>query len=214
MRRPPGRADSGYSLIEMMVVLGIVSVIGTMFTTAVMQVYRTADAIEADSVVQSQLSVALLQLDKTIRYAYSISAVHTEGGNPYVEYLVLAVPPGGSTQVKRCLQLRLTGADPQNLQLQSRSWTVGPTVTPSGWTPLASNITTVAGAAPFFRTQPTTALNHQSLGIRLSARQGSTSRTSSVTYTALNTYASTALDAAGQPLAPSAEPCYNAAARS
>ncbi|MBM2620825.1 type II secretion system protein [Actinoplanes sp. LDG1-06] len=206
--------DSGYSLVEMLVVLGIVSVIGSIFTTAVLQIYRTATNIEAESVVQSQLSTALLQLDKTIRYAYYISAVHTEGTTPYVEYLVQAPEPGGTTLLKRCVQLRLTGTDPQNLQLQSRSWTVAATVSPSAWVPLASNLTTVAGTAAFVRTQPTTSLNHQMLGIRLSASSATTRRTSAVTYTALNTYASTALDASAQPLAPSAEPCYSASARS
>ncbi|GAB2607971.1 hypothetical protein Aab01nite_61680 [Paractinoplanes abujensis] len=208
------RPDGGYSLIELMVVLGIVSVVGTLFTTAVIQVYRTANAVEADASIQSQLSVSLLQLDKTIRYAYSISAPHTEGTTPYVEYLVMAPEPGSTTLVKRCLQLRLTGTDPQSLQLQSRSWTVATPVSPGAWIPLASNLTTVAGTAPFVRTQPTTALNHQLLGIRLAARQGPTSRTSTVTFTALNTYASTALDSNGQPLAPASEPCYNTATRS
>ncbi|MCO8273978.1 type II secretion system GspH family protein [Actinoplanes sp. TRM 88003] len=208
------KKDAGYSLIEMLVVLGIVSVIGSIFTTAVLQIYRTASAIEAESTVQAQLSNALLQLDKTIRYSYSISAVHTENSMPYVEYLVLAIAPGGTAPVKRCVQLRLTGSDPQSLQLQSRSWTVASSISPSAWTPLASNLITPTSGAVFARTQPTTALNHQMLGIRLSAKAGTSNRTSAVTYTALNTYASTALDAAGQPFPPAAEPCYHASARS
>ena len=144
-----------------------------------------------------------------------IGAPHTEGTTPYVEYLVVAPEPGGSEYVQRCVQLRLFGSDAQNLQLQTRSWTVATTVSPSAWTPLASGLSTVSGAAPFVRTQPTTALNHQLLGIKLVARSGTSNKaTRAVTYTALNSNANTALDASGNPIAVTAEPCYHTATRS
>lgn len=206
--------DGGYSLVEMLVVLGIISVVGAVATTGILQVYRTNVAAESDSAVQNQLSVALLRLDKSIRYAYSIGTVHNEGAadTPYVEIMVVEKErPTDTTYAKRCLQLRLTGPDPRSLQLQSRSWTL-PSGAPGAWQPLASNL--VGGAVPFARTQPTQAVNHQLLTIRLSAGSGTTTKTSAVTYTALNTYAGTALDANGNPLAATAEPCYNTAARS
>jgi len=140
--------------------------------------------------------------------------VHLEGTTPYVEYLVLTADPGQPSYVKRCVQLRLAGSGSRNLQLQSRSW---PMAAPGGltiWAPLASNLNAVAGSAPFVRTQPTTAVNHQLLTVRLAAQSGSAVKTSTLTFTALNTYASTALDASGNPLAVTAEPCYNAALRS
>ncbi|MGK5682212.1 PulJ/GspJ family protein [Actinoplanes sp. URMC 104] len=208
------RDDDGFSLVEILVVLGIMSIVGTIFTTGILQIYRTAAAGEADLAIQSQLSQALLRLDNSLRYAYSIGAVHTEAGGTYVEYLTLAPVPGQSTYVKRCVQLRLTGADPQNLQLQQRSWKQAAPGSLTTWTPLAANLTTTAGSAPFVRTQPTAALNHQLLTVRLSALSGTSAKSSALTYTALNTYASTALDADGNALAATAEPCYDTAVRS
>ena len=208
------RGDDGFSLVKIMVVLGIMSVVGAVFTTGILQIYRTAAAAEADSTAQTQLSIALLRLDKSLRYAYAIGAVHTEGTAPYVEYLVMAPETGGSTYVKRCVQLRLAGADPQNLQLQSRSWALSAPGSATAWVPLAANLTTVAGSAPFVRTQPTAAVNHQLLTVRLGARSGKASKTSVLTFTALNTYASTAVDADGAPLLDTAEPCYSTVNRS
>ena len=208
------RDDEGFSLIEIMVVLGIMSVVGAVFTTGMLQIYRTRAAAEADSVAQTQLSLALLRLDKSLRYAYSIGEVHVEGTTPYVEYLVLAAVPGSTSgYAKRCVQLRLAGTDPQNLQLQSRSWAVASPGSPSGWVPLASNLTAVAGFAPLVRTQPTAALNHQLLTVRLGARSGAATKTSALTFTALNSYASTALDPSGKPIPATAEPCYHPGTR-
>jgi len=207
------RHDGGFSLVEMLVALAISSVIGAVFTTGVLQIYRTTTAAEADSITQSQLSQALLRVDKSLRYAYSIGAVHIEGTTPYVEYLVMTADPGQSSYSKSCVQLRLAGSGSPNLQLQTRSWSMASPGTPSAWTPLASNLTAVAGSTPFVRTQPTTALNHQLLTIRLAAQSGSAAKTSVLTFTALNTYSSSALDSAGNSLAVTAEPCYNAAAR-
>jgi len=208
------RYDGGFSLAETLVVLGIMSVISAIFTTGVLQIYRATGAAESDSITQSQLSQALLRLDKSLRYAYSIGAVHTEGSTPYVEYLVLTAEPGQSSNAKRCLQLRLAGSGSQNLQLQSRSWALASPGSPSAWVPLASSLSTVAGSAPFVRTQPTTAVDHQLLTLRLAAQSGSATKTSVLTFTALNTRAGTALDSSRNSLPATAEPCYNAAARS
>ncbi len=213
MRRRERPGDDGFSLVETLVVLGIMTIVGAVFTTGVLQVYRTSAAAEADSETQSQLSTALLRLDKSVRYAYAIGAVHTEATMPYVEYLV-ATPADLSTYVKRCVQLRLTGTDPRNLQLQSRSWAVSAPAAVTGWTPLASNLTVVTGVATFVRTQPTAAINHQLLTVRFGARANGATKTSAVTFTALNTYASTASDADGNPLAVTAEPCYRTGLRS
>jgi prepilin-type N-terminal cleavage/methylation domain-containing protein len=214
MSRPgPPKGDDGYSLIEMLVVLGIMSIVGIIFTTGVMQIYRASGAAEADSTTESQLSQALLRLDTQIRYAYSIGAVHNEGtpALPYVEFLTMA-PGSGTTYVKRCVQLRLAGSGTTDLQLQTRSW--APTFSPSAWVPLASGLSVPSGAAAFTRVQPTLSLDHQLLTLRLSATSGGITKTSSITFTALNTYARTALDSSRNSLPVTSEPCYDAGARS
>jgi prepilin-type N-terminal cleavage/methylation domain-containing protein len=209
----PRRDDEGFSLVEIIVVLSITSLIGAIFTTAILQLYKTANAEDADFVTQSQTSQALLRLERQVRYAYSIGTVHTEGTIPYVEYLVMAPVAGQTTLVKRCTQMRLTGTDPNNQQLQSRYWTQGAAGTVTGWTPLAGNLV-ATGSMPFIRTSPTAAINHQLLTVRLAARSGTSTKTSTMTFTALNTYSSGALDTSGNPIAVTAEPCYDTSTRS
>jgi prepilin-type N-terminal cleavage/methylation domain-containing protein len=199
--------DDGFSLVEILVVMAITSVIGAVFTTAVLQLYRTAGAEDNDYATQSQTSQALLRLEKQVRYAYSVGAPHLEGTTPYLEYLVMTpVTPASTTLAKRCVQLRLSGS-----ALQTRSWTAGSAGTVTGWTQLAGNLT--ASTTPFLRTAPTTAVDHQLLTVRLAARSGTSVRTSAMTFTALNTYASTVLDSNNNPIPASAEPCYATSTR-
>jgi len=199
--------DDGFSLVEILVVLAITSVIGAVFTTGVLQLYRTAGAADNDYATQSQTSQALLRLEKQVRYAYSIGTPHVEGTTPYLEYLVMApVTATSTTLAKRCVQLRLSGP-----ALQTRYWTAGSASTVTGWTQLAGNL--VASTTPFVRTAPTTAVNHQLLTVRLTSRAGSSERNSAMTITALNTYASTALDTSNNPIAANAEPCYDPSTR-
>jgi prepilin-type N-terminal cleavage/methylation domain-containing protein len=209
VRRPAG--DGGFSLTEILVAMSITALIGAVFTTAILQLYKTAGAEDNDFATQSQTSQALLRLEKQVRYAYSIGTVHAEGATamPYVEFLVMVQPVATSPEmIKRCMQLRLNGT-----QLQSRYWTQGSAGTVTAWMPLADNLST-AGAVPFARTQPTAAVNHQLLTVRLAGRSGTAVKTSAITFTALNTYASTALDTAGNPIAATAEPCYDTSTRS
>jgi len=216
MRRLRFRApadDDGFSLTEILVSMSITSIVGAIFTTGILQIYRTASAAEADSVTQQQLSQALVRLDLSLRYAYSIGTVHKENGFPYVEYLARA-EDGTSGYVQRCMQLRLAGTDP-DLTLQSRYWNkTASAAQPSAWVPLASQLTMVAGTEPFVRVQPTATANHQLLTVQLNAKYGTATKSSALTFTALNTYASTAFDVNGKPVAATTEPCYDTGARS
>jgi prepilin-type N-terminal cleavage/methylation domain-containing protein len=217
VRRPrprPPTGDDGFSLTELLVAMGIASVVGIVFTTGILQIYRTASSAEGDSVTQQQLGQALIRLDLSLRYAYSIGTVHTEGTAPYVEFLTRAQDSTTSGFVQRCVQLRLTGTDSQNLALQTRYWNKTATAAqPSAWLPLATQLTTLAGAAPFIRVQPTATANHQLLTVQLGARSSNSVKSSAITFTALNTYASTAFDASGKPVAATTEPCYDTGAR-
>jgi prepilin-type N-terminal cleavage/methylation domain-containing protein len=207
-RRHRSEGDDGFSLVEIVVVLAITSIIGVVFTTGVLQIYRTSTAEDNDFATQSQTSQALLRLEKQVRYAYAIGTVHTEGTVPYVEYLVMTPVAGQTTLVKRCMQLRLSST-----QLQSRYWTQGSAGTVTSWAPLAADLSST-GSMPFVRTEPTAAVNHQLLTVRLAARSGTSVKTSAITFTALNTYAAGALDTSGNPIAVTAEPCYDTSTRS
>ncbi len=208
--------EAGASLVELLVASGIMAIVGVIFTTGVIQVYRTQQAAEADAITQGELSRAMLRLDRAVRYAYFIGTPHTEaGGVPYVEYFSITPDVASGTHVKQCVQLRLAGTDPLALRLETRSWKqTAATAAPTGWVTLASHLTRVNGAAPFTRTSPTQAVNHQLLTVRLGARYGTTTKATALSFTAMNTYQSTSSDAVtGNPIPVATEPCYDSGAR-
>lgn len=178
--RPRAGADTGMTLIELMVSLTVMSVFMTIFTSGVIQMYRAANKDEAASTAQSQVNLAFLRLDKEIRYAAGLSAPDLVGADPYVEYLTT------NTGAAVCTELRLHLA---NGQLQRRTWTRGAVpVTPTPWIPLASG---VSSATPFTVSAADPTYNFQRLRLALTATSGkggtAVSKQSDVTFTALNT---------------------------
>jgi prepilin-type N-terminal cleavage/methylation domain-containing protein len=178
--------DAGITLIELMVTMTIMSIFMAMFTTGIVEMYRSANKAEAASVAQAQIHIAFLRLDKEIRYAASISEPGPVGADSYVEYLT------SYTGSPLCTELRLHVAEDQ---LQHRSWSqpVGSAVAaPSEWIPLASDVTS---ASPFIFSGASGTSEFQQLQLSLVATSGSgetlTTRTTDVTFTALNTSRST-----------------------
>jgi prepilin-type N-terminal cleavage/methylation domain-containing protein len=185
-----GGDDRGFGLVELLVATAIMTVVGAVFTTGVLQIYRTTSAVESRSIAQAQVSQALLRLDREVRYAWYISP--TDPARPYVEYLLVN---GG---VQQCVQLRLTDG-----LLQRRAWTHDATAPqPTPWQPIASQVTS---AAPFTRLDATGTLGHQQLTVDLTATDTGSSKRSTIAFTALNTDGSTA---AGT------DPCYDPRTRS
>jgi prepilin-type N-terminal cleavage/methylation domain-containing protein len=199
---PPRRADdSGLSLIEIMVTMGIMSVLMVIFTTAILQVYRTSAATESLSAAQSQLQIAFQRFDRELRYASWIAQPGKVGTTWYVEF--------AAADATKCGQLRLetpagpaSGADAAGV-LQLVRWARGtpPAAGARGQT-VASNLVTdsadppferqTAGAAPFADPSAEVvgedfATDFQRLRIRLTSRVGNQSTAVDTTFTALNT---------------------------
>jgi prepilin-type N-terminal cleavage/methylation domain-containing protein len=176
MNRIRSTADSGITLIEVVVALSIMSVLMAAFTAGIIQMYRSANASESLSRTQSQLNVTFLRLDKEIRYA---SAINDPSGGPdyYVEYLTTNA---GSPQ---CQQLRL-GVDGK---LRLRSWPNTSPATASGWTTLASGVSSVG--TPFaLVTEPKSSFERLRLNLVARPESGGTATSArlDVTFTALN----------------------------
>jgi len=184
LRRRVGGGDVGITMIDVMVSTVVMSFVLLVFTTAMLQIYRSTDRTQTLSQAQSQVNTAFLRLDTQLRYAAAISKETTVNGDPYVEYLT------SNTGSRVCAELRVHSG-----QLQQRTWTQppAPTVpgpgneTPTKWVPLASTVT----AATFtFRDADDTA-NFQRLEISLrtgtSATATRSSRQTDITFTALNT---------------------------
>jgi len=163
-----------------------------MFTGAVVMMNSAMNKSQAVNASSSQINIAYLNLDTTVRYASYIGVpAITPGvgtGNWYVEF------QSTSSGTEACTQLRV---DKTSRQLQSRTWTVPSTgaTTPSAWLPIASGISNgdaVAGATtqPFYLVAPGENTVFQQLTINLISPAGPapsiTNSTSSFTFTALN----------------------------
>jgi type II secretory pathway component PulJ len=181
------REDAGTTLMELTVGLSIMAVFMAIFTTGIVTIYGSVNRTEAASVTQSQVNTAFLRLDKEIRYARAISAQGVVGTDPYVEYLLAEA----DSTVVDCIELRVDSE-----QLQRRTWPQSSSaVTSTGWQTLIDNVTSAA----FTRQVPGATYSFQRLEIQLSVTVGlgdrAQTRSSDLTFTALNTTTSTTSDA-------------------
>jgi len=182
LRRSAG--DGGFTLVEVLVGMVLMTTVGAMFTTAVLTIYRTTARAEAIAESQSRVTLAVNRLDREIRYASAISRPATAGGNRYVEFLVTNNRSDGT-----CVQLRVepSGTNPVRYAMKRREWTQGQITTATPWTLLMTDLTTldvfhVPAADP--------AVDFQRLRLRLTAQVGvgtvAKSKETDITFTALN----------------------------
>lgn len=182
--------DEGFTLIEVVVSMVVMTIFLTIFTGAVVQMFRAANHSDAVFSSQSQLSTAFQRLDREIRYASAISAPAIVGTDPYVEYLI------SNTTTPTCAELRLHVTAGVS-QLQLRKWSQGvlPLV-PGPWILLATGVQAwpadiAAARSPFTFSDADSTLNFQRLRLRLvgTAGTGTTAATkrTDITFTALNT---------------------------
>ncbi len=168
--------DRGVTLLEVVVAISLMLVAMSAVTAGVVDMFRTASTTTLASTAQSQVGLAVLRLDRQVRYASGISRPRIVGGVQYVEYKF--VEKGRST----CVQLRVIDG-----KLQQRSWVSG-TSPQADWATLASGVVT---PAPFTHVAADDQVGHQRLivGVQATAGAGSTTRSkrSTVTFTALNT---------------------------
>ena len=174
--RPDLRDDRGFTMTEIVVTMTVMSVVMTIFTGGILQLFNTSNKSESLAMSQAQNNTAFLRLDKQIRYASGISTPPTSG-TPYVEYLLPG--SGGAT----CYELRLL-----NNMLQQRIWPQGGAVADSSWTVLANG---VSSSQPFTYLAPDATFNFQRLRLQLTATYGGNQTMSlanaDITFTALNT---------------------------
>lgn len=189
--------DAGVTLIEVMVSATLVAVVTAMFTTGLLDIYRSTLRTEAASSAQSQLSTAFLRLDRQVRYAAQVTVPGPgPAGQSRVEFLTT------HTGAAVCTQLQVV-AGTNGGRLQSRTWNYVPDRAPGplpGVTPFITLASELTAATPFPSPGPTTSAaaaaaaaaseGYQRLRVRLTARQGSGSPvTADITFTALNSLA-------------------------
>lgn len=134
MRRRPAR-DEGYSLLDVVVTMAILSVVMVITLGAVLQIYAAVNRTEGTSFARDQLAAGFRRLDKELRYATWVAEPGQVGSRWYLEY---ATPAG-------CRQLVFAGG-----ALTLAGWTLPGTV-PGPPTTLAGELTVPAGVVPFTR---------------------------------------------------------------
>jgi prepilin-type N-terminal cleavage/methylation domain-containing protein len=194
------RDDAGFSLVEILVTMGVMSVVMVVFTTAILQVYRTTAKAESISIVQAQLQTAFQRFDRQLRYASWIAQPGQVGTAWYVEW--------AGYDGSQCYQLRLETASTSAQDspndghgvLQMLTW---PRATPpAAGTPgqtVAANLVTPDSSGPFERQAAGVAAgagpgagseftpDFQRLRVRVSAQRGDSTAQIDTTFTALNT---------------------------
>jgi hypothetical protein len=173
MRGQAEPGDAGVTVLELVTAMTIMSVFGSIFTGAVVQMYGSARRTEAAAGVQSQIATTFQRLNAEVRYAKGFSTPGpATGTDRYVEYLV------ANSGTEYCGELRLRGSTGQ---LQWRRWTRGGT--PGGWAVLASD---VSSSAPFSVVPTAAGSRNQTLTLSITSVQNGRSKQLQTTFVALN----------------------------
>jgi prepilin-type N-terminal cleavage/methylation domain-containing protein len=141
------RRDEGFSLLEIMMSMTIMSIVMSITVGAIVQIYRTANRIENAALARAQLATSFARLDKEIRYATWVNSPGQVAGAWYVEFDVPPQPPAKSDDPHECRQLAL-----KNGALTLAGWKLaadGSTVPPGPATTLGTGIAVISGVSPF-----------------------------------------------------------------
>jgi prepilin-type N-terminal cleavage/methylation domain-containing protein len=185
--------DSGFTLVELLVAMGIFSVLLAVFAASMTSFSRSTVRTFRTSDQSSQSRTVFDLFDKQVRSASAITqpGLGTSGLNWYVEYLNDAVVPS------KCTQWVLR-TDTHTVAV--RSWTSGATASSAAtvWRPLATDVVNTTAQVPFGFLASTTNVPRQRLTVSLRFRQGSGPLTlSTSTFVARNTSTSTGTNSAG-----------------
>jgi prepilin-type N-terminal cleavage/methylation domain-containing protein len=189
-RRRPEPVDAGFTLIEMLVSMGLMSVVMVMVVAGLFEVYSDVNRADGLANAREQVTTSFRRLDKEVRYASWVSQPGKVSGDYYLEY---ATPAG-------CRQLvyRSSGV------LTLASWDSTKTSTPANATTIATDLTLTGtldpftvilpGDSPYASSSPGTAgtgtgyvPQHSQLRLRFTAKYNTASMPVDVLFTAQNT---------------------------
>ncbi len=193
-RRKRHESDAGFSLVELIVAMGIFSVLLAVFGAAVVTMTKDTVAVQDDVNATAELQRAMNAFDRQLRYSSGVNRPVLVGGQTwYLEYLIDATAPGVQPT---CTQWRVSGTTDL---LETRTWvndTSGATVTPTAWTTVASRITNDPATQPPFVLLPADATyTKQRLTVWLLSGRGSQDTQLKSTFVARNTSISTSSNA-------------------
>jgi len=133
--------ESGFSLLELIIAVGIFTIFIAMFIAAVVSLSRGTVRARLTTETASSISVVFQNIDRQVRYADSINFPGLgPSGARYIEFRT----PASSTKenVTRCTQWRYV---PSTGRIESRQWSdVAGAVRPA-WSTKLSNVIAVSG---------------------------------------------------------------------
>ncbi|MBB2946605.1 prepilin-type N-terminal cleavage/methylation domain-containing protein [Actinoplanes lutulentus] len=190
--------DAGFSLIELLVSMGLMSVVMVMVVGGLFEVYSDVNRADGLASSREQITTSFRRLDKEVRYANWLSPAGKVGGNYYLEY---ATPPPVNTTrpPKICRQLVYKSG-----VLTLASWNPTLTSTPETPTTIATDLTLTGTQDPFTIILPGDSPNssaspgtagtgtgyvpqHSQLRLRFTAKYATVTMPVDVLFTAQNT---------------------------
>jgi len=190
------RRDGGFSLLEVMVGAGLMSVVMAVATGGLVSMYHTTDLTESAALTQTSLTASFNKLDREVRYAYRVNAEYSTGNSFAIDYVIpdtdnnmlcvqLSLPKAGGTLMRRQWPQSATGSHP-SAKSGGVAFDIAPATKDANGNPVN----------PFARKAPDAESNYDRLNIKVNSTVGQsaaygTTRTFDLTFTALNTLAAT-----------------------
>jgi len=186
-------AEEGFSLIELVVVMGIFTMILGIITASVVEMMSQTrkESGQADNLDSARKIIQTL--DTEVRYANAVTVPGTgTDGSYYVEWR-----SGNSGQQQTCTQWRYI---PSTGQVERRSWLPplavgGSASAPTNWY-LEGTGVSLLGTTPIWSIAPTSAVDdHEELVVQFMSSHGApvSQATNQITLTAVNTASSSPL---------------------
>lgn len=168
-RRLAGR-DHGFTLVELLVAMGLFSLLLVMFMAGVVGMSRLTVRANNTADDADAARKAYQTLDSQVRSAAALNQASVLGGSWYVEMLAT---PGRAGAPPYCVQWRLEGAT-RTLAYRTYPDTTQPT--PSAWHPVAFSVVVppATGTAPLQMLPADATHRRQRLAVHLTVQNGST----------------------------------------
>lgn len=169
VRRRRTAEDEGFTLVEMIVAMGIFSIVLAVFGAGIVSMTHTTARVQATGETTNEARQAFNLLDKQVRYASALNAPARVGDTWYVEFLTDATGVTGAVEnPSQCHQWRLRSSTDT---LELRSWDIGGA--PTAWRAVAHYVVNDPVAdVPFVFSPAGTNSTRQGLAVSLSLQRG------------------------------------------
>jgi prepilin-type N-terminal cleavage/methylation domain-containing protein len=143
--------DDGFSLVELIVAMGIFTIFIVLFLSAVIGLSRGTSQVKLTAESSSSALIVFQNFDRQVRYADAINFPGDGTGGRYIEFRTPAA--SSPTGVALCTQWRFVAADGL---LETRQWNDVPSSVKSPWAAKITTAIATVGADYPFEMKPVT----------------------------------------------------------